>query len=55
MKGINKVYINYRLEAAKRATELCQDNKEPYSNLTMIAALKQAAREFSKENRKDED
>jgi len=46
------VYINSRLEAAKRATELCQDNKEPYSRLTMIAALKQTSREFSKENKK---
>ncbi len=42
------MYINFRLEAAKRVAELCQLNKEPYAELTMIVSLKQATREFSK-------
>lgn len=39
--------------AAKRTAELCQDSKEPYSNLIIIAALKQVAREFSEEKHED--
>lgn len=41
------------LEAAKRASELCQQSKEPYSNLTMVASLKQASREFSEKGEKN--
>lgn len=44
--------INIELLASRRAAQLCQEDKEPYGNLTMIAALKQAAREFSKDKEK---
>jgi len=45
---------NYsELLAAKRASELCQQSKEPYSNLTMISALKQASRELSEGKHED--
>lgn len=46
------MYIK-ELLAAKRAAEICQQSKEPYSNLTIIAALKQVAREYSEEDKTD--
>lgn len=46
--------MNIHLLAAKRAAELCQYTNKPYDSLTMIAALKQTAREFSrKEDKRD--
>lgn len=47
--------INIELIAARRAAQICQDNKEPYNNLTMIAALKRVAREFSEGEKEDGD
>jgi hypothetical protein len=41
------------LLAAKRAAEICKENKQPISNLNIVAALKQVAREFSKEQKHD--
>jgi len=35
------------LLAAKRAAEICQENKTPISNLAIIAAMKQASIDFS--------
>lgn len=46
--------IDYlHIAAAKRASELCQQSKEPYNSLTIIAALKQVSREFSEGKHED--
>lgn len=46
--------IDYlHIAAAKRASEICQESKEPYSNLTMIEALQRTAREFERKEKAD--
>lgn len=47
--------INIELKAAKRTAELIQEKEQALNNLNISAALKETAREFSRNGNKEGD